>query len=407
MKRILIFSMTYAPTRIGGAEIAIQEITNRIPDSEIEFHMVTLRIDKALPTQERMGNVTVHRVGPSADIRVLTDNTPFVIQCAKVLFPLTSFLLALKLHKEKPFDGIWAMMAAYAGFGALFFKLVHPRVPYLLTLQEGDPIPYILKKVRLVRPLFSMIFTRADHIQTISNYLAEWATAMNYKGPLSVIPNGVDTTRFSLPIEEEEKERYRTKMRAGDKSVLLITTSRLVRKNGLDTVIEALPLLDTHVQFVILGTGPEESHLKELAKNRGVLDRVLFLGQVPYTELPRYLHAADIFIRPSRSEGMGNSFIEAMAAHIPVIATQEGGIKDFLFDRDKNPDKPSTGFAVNVDSPEDIAAQIQFITSHSGEAGKTIAQAYDMVKARYEWDEISRKMKEIFLQIPRTLQYPS
>ena len=104
---------------------------------------------------------------------------------------------------------------------------------------------------------------------------------------------------------------------------------------------------------------------------------------------------------------MGNSFIEAMAAHIPVIATQEGGIKDFLFDRDKNPDKPSTGFAVNVDSPEDIAAQIQFITSHSGEAGKTIAQAYDMVKARYEWDEISRKMKEIFLQIPRTLQYPS
>ena len=75
-------------------------------------------------------------------------------------------------------------------------------------------------------------------------------------------------------------------------------------------------------------------------------------------DLPVVLHASDIFIRPSRSEGMGNSFIEAMAAGIPVIATQEGGISDFLFDEKKNSDKPTTGWAVSKDAPSEIAEAI-------------------------------------------------
>lgn len=399
--------MTYAPARVGGAEIAIQEITNRISNLEIEFHMITLRIDSKLPKQERVGNVIVHRVGPSANIRVLKDNTPIAIQCAKVLFPISSFLLAQKLHAKEKFDGVWAMMAAYAGFGALFFKLANSSVPYLLTLQEGDPIPYILKKVRLIRPLFSMIFTRADHIQTISSYLATWARSMGYTGSLSVIPNGVDTQHFSAPIEEQERKQYRGEMGAQENSTILLTTSRLVYKNGIDTVIRSFPKLNDSIKFVILGTGPDEKSLKELSEELKVSDRVLFLGQRPYEELPKYLQAADIFIRPSRSEGMGNSFIEAMAARIPVIATQEGGIQDFLFDRNENPDKPSTGFAVAVDAPEEIAAQIEFITTHKEEVKQTVAQAYEMVKERYEWDGISEQMRDVFLQLTRRLQYPS
>ena len=93
-----------------------------------------------------------------------------------------------------------------------------------------------------------------------------------------------------------------------------------------------LPKLPENVHFIVLGVGPDEVMLKKLVKHERVESRVQFLGQIEHNEMPLYLKACDIFIRPSRSEGMGNSFIEAMAAGLPVIATQEGGIADFLFD---------------------------------------------------------------------------
>ena len=63
MKRILIFSLVYYPRFVGGAEVAIKEITDRISPEEVEFDMVTLRLEPNLPKFETIGNVNVYRVG--------------------------------------------------------------------------------------------------------------------------------------------------------------------------------------------------------------------------------------------------------------------------------------------------------------------------------------------------------
>ena len=101
------------------------------------------------------------------------------------------------------------------------------------------------------------------------------------------------------------------------------------------------------------------------------------------------MHIADIFIRPSRSEGMGNSFIEAMATGLPVIATQAGGIADFLFDPKKNPDRPATGWAVDKDSPEQIAAAAKQILQNPEQVKIITGNAYQLVKANYDWEKIA------------------
>ena len=62
-KRILIFSFMYYPREVGGAEVAIKEITDRLPTAEYQFDMVTLHLDRDLPAHEKIGNVNVHRVG--------------------------------------------------------------------------------------------------------------------------------------------------------------------------------------------------------------------------------------------------------------------------------------------------------------------------------------------------------
>ena len=91
---------------------------------------------------------------------------------------------------------------------------------------------------------------------------------------------------------------------------------------------------------------------------------------------------------------MGNSFVEAMAAGLPVIATQEGGIADFLFDEKRNPDKPVTGFAVDKDSPEQIAAQVKNIMEHPEKMRAVVATAKAIVMQKYDWNVIARDMRE-------------
>jgi len=112
--------------------------------------------------------------------------------------------------------------------------------------------------------------------------------------------------------------------------------------------------------------------------------------------MPLMLAACDIFIRPSRSEGMGNSFIEAMAAELPVIATQEGGIADFLFDAKKNPGTPTTGWAVSKDAPQEIADAVQDILAHPEQVAHVKATAKALALEKYDWDLIAGDMKELF-----------
>ncbi len=400
MKRILIFSLAYYPKFVGGAEVAIKEITDRISFEDIEFDMVTLRFDSTLPRFEQVGNVNVYRVGFSLKNPDIGALVKFPLVLNKYLFPFIGFLKARSLHKKNRYDGIWAMMANYAGFSALFFKMRNPNVPYLLTLQEGDPIEYIKERVKSVYALFEKIFTRADFVQTISHYLANFARDMGYRGPLEVVPNAVSVAHFSREYSTEELFALKQKLGKATDDIFLITTSRLVKKNAIDEVIRALPLLDTRVKFLVLGIGPDEASLRSLASSFKVSDRVKFLRQIPHEEMPKYLKISDIFIRPSRSEGLGNSFLEAMASGVPVLATSVGGIPDFLFDPEKNPDHDPTGLFVEVDSPESIAKQVKRLISDETLRARLIVNGKKLVTEKYDWDLIAHDMQvKVFGQL--------
>ncbi len=393
-KRVLIFSLAYYPHHIGGAEVAIKEITDRIAPEDIQFHMVTLRFDRSLPKVEQVGNVLVHRIGFTKNHPSMADLGKLPLYLNKILFQFLAAYKAHRLHKKYQYDAVWAMMAHGTGVPAGLFKTWNPKVPYLLTLQEGDPILHIKKKMLPLWPLFVRGFTQANLIQPISTFLANWARDMGYKGPVSVVPNAVDTAHFSKKysagVLNEIKDKLRKKM--GD--VFVITTSRLVHKNAVDDVIRALPHLPENVSFIVLGVGPDEEKLRKLAADLHVAGRVQFLGQVDHADLPKYLKVSDIFIRPSRSEGMGNSFVEAMAAGLPVIATQEGGIADFLFDEKRNPDQPITGWAVDKNSPEQIVGAIQDIMARPEKVRAVVTVAKEMVMEKYDWDIIARDMRQ-------------
>lgn len=383
--KILVFSLVYYPRFIGGAEVAIKEITDRLDENE--YHMITLRLDKRLPKVEKIGNITIHRIGFTGKCEETADSLKFPLKLNKHLLPFLGFLKAVSLHKKYSFDATWSMMATYNSFAALFFKIFNPKVPFLLTLQEGDPPEHIKKRARSVWPLFKMIFKKADHIQVISNFLADFAKDMGYEKEISLVPNGVDFEFFAKRDEEKISE-IKQKHGKGEK-VWVITTSRLVTKNAIGDVIDALPTLSPNISFLILGEGYQKKELQERVEKLQLTERVHFLGYVPHKEMPAYLQASDIFIRPSLSEGFGNSFIEAMASDIPVLATEVGGIVDFI-------EHKKTGLFVGVKDPQDIALKIEMLLKDAELREEIVENARGMVREKYDWNIVSEEMKKVF-----------
>lgn len=379
-KKVLIFSLVYLPEFVGGAELAVHETVKRIPKSEIEFSLIALRDDKSVDGE--YGNVFVFHTG----LKVERDS--FVFKLEKYLFPFLATIKAIRLNRKNKFDTIWALMANYAGFAALLTKIIFPKKKFVLTLQEGDPLDYILRKVRFVFPFFKMIFKKADRIHSISNFLADFAKQMGAKTKPVVIPNGVDLERFKRP-ENFDRESLRRELGYENSDFVLVTASRLVKKNAVDVVILALKHLPENVKFLIVGEGEDKDALIKLARDSGVLSRIKFLGYATHEDLPRYLWSSDAFIRPSRSEGLGSAFLEAMASGLSVIATPAGGIPDFVLDNE-------TGILVEIENPEDTALKIKKLLEDSTSLKRISENGERLAFLKYDWQGIAEEMKKLF-----------
>lgn len=395
-KRILIFSLNYYPF-VGGAEVAIKEITDRISPDDIEFHLIAYRFDSNLARYEKIGNVHVHRIGFGKKGMTVAGSFHPIAYLGKIAYVPFAAWEGLMLHRSHRFDAAWAMMT-YMVFPIVLLRAARVRMPYLLTLQEGDPFERVFERlrIRLFSPLLFYGIRNAATIQAISNFLGTWARRCGFRGPIEIIPNAVDTAHFAQSFPQEAVKGVRDSLGKKEGDIFLVTTSRLVHKNAVDDVIRALPQLPPNVSFLIYGIGPDEQTLKQLANELGVSSRARFMGQISHDQMPLMLAACDIFVRPSRSEGMGNSFLEAMAAGLPVIATQEGGIGDFLFDAKRDPDKETTGWAVDRDAPEEIARAVHDILKDPSGARKVTDTARNMVLTTYDWKYIASAMRNLF-----------
>lgn len=394
MKRVLIFSLTYYPDLVGGAEMPVKKTTDRIDPNDISFEMIALRFNSALPKVESIGNVLVHRVGFGTRNPKPQELVRLPLRLNKYLYPFLAFFKARSLHRARPFDGIWSVMTSYASFGALFFKMRYPEVKYLYTLNDGDPIEYLKHKARFVYPLFVRLFTKADLIHATSTYLSRFGRSMGYQGDIEFVPNALDVEDFVRERSESEIDVVRKKIGKKPGDVFLITTSRLVKKNAVDDIIRSLKYLPPHVSFFVLGKGPDLQMLEQLARDEGVASRVHFLGHVDLREIPAYLKACDLFVRPSLSEGMGNSPIEAMAAGLPVVSTQVGGLADSIIDPERNPGKRATALAVDVRSPEQIATQVKRFLENKEERERITAYAKEFAQQHYNSNTIDKAMRE-------------
>jgi len=385
-QRILVFATNYLPN-IGGAELAFHEIATRLPD--ITFDLIASRLPdpsnpkKLLPTEEKINNTTVYRVGSRLNLSRI-----FI---PKALYPIMAYFKGRELSKKLgPYKKIYALQASQGGGAAWLFKFFNPRVRYILNLQEGQDFN---KQGFLLNFFRGLIIKKADVVIAISNYLKNYAKDLNKRAKVIRVPNGVDIANFKRDYSYGELSGLAETLGIEPGEKIIISVSRLVPKNAIDVLIEALGILNTkykitNMKLLIVGSGQERPSLESRAENLGLGDKVVFVGSVGHDELPKYLKIAEVFVRPSRSEGLGNAFLEAMAAGVPVIGTNVGGIPDFL-------ENEKTGLFCKINDAEDLAGQIFKLSQEPKLKEIIIKNASNLVLENYDWDIIAKSCGDI------------
>jgi phosphatidylinositol alpha-1,6-mannosyltransferase len=213
---------------------------------------------------------------------------------------------------------------------------------------------------------------------------------------IEVVYPAVDTERFRPDVDGRSiRARY-----AGPDDVLLLSIGRLQRRKGHDIAIEAMAQLSRelpNLKYVIAGDGEERERLEQIARDRGVADRVFFAGVVSDAELPAFYTASDIFVLPNRIdngdiEGFGIVFLEAAASGRPAIGGDSGGVPEAV-------ERDVTGLLVDGADAADVAKGIRTLAAspeqrrRMGEAGR--ARARDS----FSWSRAAAIVSDLQLRI--------
>ncbi len=194
---------------------------------------------------------------------------------------------------------------------------LHTPAPHLVVWHHSD----------LLRPWWApatygrvqrALYRRADCVIVSSPPLAEHSTLVRRARRVAVIPFGVDLARFARGGAAKPGAPSRVLELPGPR---ILFVGRLVYYKGVDVLIRALSRC--RGSLVIVGEGPLEASLRELAHRRGLGPRIVFAGRVADHDLPAYYDAADVFVLPSiaKTEAFGVVQAEAMAASLPVVST--------------------------------------------------------------------------------------
>lgn len=211
--------------------------------------------------------------------------------------------------------------------------LFHANITGMLAARLAG-VPKIVTGVRVAdrsswRHRAERWFTRrADRIVCVSRSVANFCeeTVGLPKDSLISIPNGVDTTLFS-----RQKSADLSEFSIDDGEFVVVTVGRLERQKGIDWLLNATAQLfrpESSFRLLVVGDGPDRTMLENQAKSLGIQSKVHFAGWRP--DVPDILAACDMFVLPSRWEGMPNVLLEAMASRLPAVATSVEGVNEIL-----------------------------------------------------------------------------
>lgn len=371
--KVLLINSEYPPVG-GGAGNASFHLARSLARLGVEVTVLTARY-AAEPESQVQDGVRVLR---SAGRRRHADRSGAMEQA---VFMVEGLLAGLRLVRGWRPDVTLAFFAVPCGAIALGLERVC-KVPYVVSLRGGDVPgfrPYDFATYhRLLGPLIRLVWRRARAVVANSRGLRDLAAAFDSTVEVVVIGNGVDVDHFA-PVQRVWQPPH------------LLFVGRVVYQKGIDLLLEALAdLRECPWKLTIVGDGNQRETLTRYAAEMGIGERVHFEGWLQGQGLLRAYHKANLFVLPSRHEGMPNVVLEAMAAGLPVIASRVAGSEELVIPEE-------SGLLVPAN---DVLALRQALARllDDAEARARMGRAgRERARREFSWERVARDYQRLLL----------
>lgn len=245
-----------------------------------------------------------------------------------------------------------------------------------------------------VASLSRMYGDSSEEVIAPSHKTKEMLEHYNVHRQINVIPTGLQLEKFS-PVLKDEKKRSEIRREAGfgDQDIMIIYVGRLAKEKSMDVVVdgfEKASALGINVKLMIVGGGPDLEPLKTMVKKKNLGDMIVLTGPKPSSEVPDYYRSADAFISASLSETQGMTFIEAMAAGIPLFARRDEVLEDLI-------DEGKTGWFFR--DSDDLAVKLGNFVKMTEEERKAVSENC-LVKVRpYSSAVFGERVMEVYERV--------
>lgn len=361
---VVIVTTYYRPV-LGGAEAAAERLAGYLHRRGHRVSVLTKRTAPEHPIEQVLDGVAIERLGPVGE------------RSGRGKWVLAPFVFRALLRRRRDFEVVCCVDYRGVGLAALAAR-ARTGTPVIFQAQTegvisaarirhwlgGAGIPPNGLAARVLTWPVRAVYGRADALACISHDLEREALAAGMpRNRVHYLPNPVDCRRFR-PAAGDERRAIRAELGLPANAVVATFVGRLSREKGVLELVRAWHQARPAGQLVVIGP-PMTDHPWDVSREaRAFVERehlegqIRFLGGQPTDTVARWLSVADFSIQPSLFEAMGLAAAEAMAAGLPVIASDTGGFRDFVVPGD-------TGLLVPV---RDVAALAEAIRTLAGDA---------------------------------------
>lgn len=337
----------------GGVEQRRLSLAKNLDPQIYEQRLICTKATRSLPPQFENAGCEITEVGA---FRSILDFSKYI----KALNVINDFRPHI-IHGAV-FEGV-AMSAVAGTLG---------RVPVIIGEETSNPVNRSWRGNLLYKSIAALTHHMVAVSPAVEVYLTENIGLA--KDRVSVIPNGVSEKKRP---SYESTINLRNKLALTDQDLVIGTVGRLFDKSKrVSDIIKAMPLIvkgASNAKLLVVGTGPDEPLLRELAASLDLSEKILFVGYQPDTR--QFYELMDVFVLASAHEAFGLVLVEAMFSRLPVVATRVGGIPKVVVDGE-------TALLCDPFTPSQIADKVvRFLKNPAlrksfGDAGKERAAKY-------------------------------
>ncbi|MEB3101057.1 glycosyltransferase family 4 protein [Ferviditalea candida] len=394
--RILMLTWEYPPMIVGGLSRSVHGLAVHLAELNHEIHVIT-RSAGFVPEYEYTDRVHVHRVSVNSAVSreafaewVLLMNIGFVQHTLKL------WNNGMRFHLIHAHD--WLVHDSAEEMGEFL------GIPIIATLHATEAGRFF---GRLDTDLQKTIHAKEFRMSTAADRIIVCSRAMEaevnglFRPPphkVSVLPNGFDPADLSFPTRLHRERKLlaaqRTCPDAKVKGIDILYVGRLVHEKGIHNLIEAMPAIlrmYPQTRLWIVGDGPKREALIASAQ-RLAKDRVFFTGRISDRMRRFLLSAADVCVVPSLYEPFGIAALEAMAAGIPVVASETGGLPEIVRHNE-------TGLTAAPGSPQALAEQILALLNDPEKAQRLTVEAKREIIEHFNWQSIAEATARLYGEV--------